>query len=433
MGWVYPHVTCESLHSWIIEEHWSWQPLPRFGLSRGLAALRELWDACYFGIAGASALNSMGVPLHRALLAAMALTVAISCTSPTPTPASDALRPSEVLATALAPHTATATPTPEQSAAPAPTPVPTATSTPTSEPPPAPTPTPTKTPTATPTATTVPTPTPTPQPHIVAPAAVWAGFFDRPLEEGSDTVSFAGWRTVANYESYRPFTAAEYLGSLTNPEPLMHHPSFDEPWETYGYNVGLERYVVSVVYAGSETDRVLQERLLTEVLSELSLLLRMGFLVLPSSHEHAYANKVTRVEFVDSGGFECSGRYCPGIAHRSSEQWYAEVAARLDEDELRAVIMHELLHLIVLMGHATQGIMAYGERQTLRLTEMDRAQLWLHSHPLMADVYGREEVEPLVRFGEWEEPPPPMDEARCEQVREDDVLLIKCVPSATGA
>lgn len=36
----------------IIEEHRDRQPFPRFGLSRRLAALRELWDACYFGITG---------------------------------------------------------------------------------------------------------------------------------------------------------------------------------------------------------------------------------------------------------------------------------------------------------------------------------------------------------------------------------------------
>ena len=71
--------------------------------------------------------------------------------------------------------------------------------------------------------------------------------------------------------------------------------------------------------------------------------------------------------------------------------------------------------------------MAHGEGQTLGLTDEDRAQLRLHSNPLTADVYNREEVKPLIRFGEWEEPPPSTDDMHCEEIRQDGILLIECV------
>ena len=98
--------------------------------------------------------------------------------------------------------------------------------------------------------------------------------------------------------------------------------------------------------------------------------------------------------------------------HWSNGRWYwntgeITIAARLNDRQMRYILMHELLHVLANMGHAERGIMATGAAAfrsgaaTYELTEMDRAQLWLYSNPLIESGMSLVEIERMARYGEW--------------------------------
>ena len=84
------------------------------------------------------------------------------------------------------------------------------------------------------------------------------------------------------------------------------------------------------------------------------------------------------------------------------------VAMRQTSRDLRQVLTHELLHVMAGLAHAEDGIMATVETGTPTdaLTDMDKAQLWLYSNPLIYSGMPLSLVEALVRYGEWEDPMP---------------------------
>ena len=182
-------------------------------------------------------------------------------------------------------------------------------------------------------------------------------------------------------------------------------------------------------HSGDEADEAAQFRALVEVLNALSLLLRVGFFILPLEHEYADHYLTIRLTFIEEDRIagDCPHEWCIGVSKRFSEQWFMEIVSGLEADELQGIVMHELLHLLVLMGHAEQGIMTPA-LDTYELSAMDRAQLWLHSNPLMDNVLTREDVERLARIGEWEDPPPAEGSCRIQADDRANAVYVECTP-----
>ena len=409
-----------------------------------------------------------------ALLFLLLLTAACAA-QPPPTPTSAGPSVAESLAATLFAPTATPTPTltptleltPTHTPTPTPSPVPTPTPSPTSTPSPAPPPNPAEDFTAgyawgkqcgaaptdlsdaywdgwweayraycrpTPIPTATPTVTPMPRPAVSAPADVWACFLSRDdsvKDEDGTVLSQCGWR-----ESSLSYVveSAERRGDYQVAERLRNRPS-SSPFLQQGY----DRKIVLEVETPAGPERTEQIGQLAEVLKKLSMLLRIGFFILPEEYldkENAVFVHFEDVEYVGCGSGAVKFLGC---ASYTGEEQTVQVAVRNKTDEeLYWTIMHELLHILVFMGHAREGIMATGHHYdgSTELTDMDIAQLWLFSNPAFhADItLGEEpplmaEVLGMVQVGEWDEAPPGLNDAECTtQALEDGVSYVKCVP-----
>ena len=162
------------------------------------------------------------------------------------------------------------------------------------------------------------------------------------------------------------------------------------------------------VFTSTESAVERERRLTQDALDELAPLLRLEFNTItapPWSN-----NNAINLRFVDTSTVPCGeGTQFHGCAegHRT---WTDEiaVAAHARDMGLRRILRHELLHLVAYMAHAHQGIMSTGEQWdgSYELTDMDRAQLWLYSNPVIESGMSLAEIEQIVRYGEWEIPPP---------------------------
>ena len=168
-----------------------------------------------------------------------------------------------------------------------------------------------------------------------------------------------------------------------------------------------------VEYIGSDRQRRVQAELLDESLEELSELLRIDLDIMDA--EAATDDSTLLVRFLYVETLECGERVERfwGCAEWWLTQDVIRIAARnKSEAQLSGIITHELLHVLAYMAHAEQGVMSDGRTYKLGLSDMDRAQLWLFSNPLFRgwqDVDRAttlEEARRMVRYGEWEEPPP---------------------------
>ena len=305
--------------------------------------------------------------MHRAIIPLLLACLVMACEStpvvspvpieaqPMPTGYSS---PSAILAEFYATATAEALPTPTATTRP------TLTSTPT------PAATPTLIPTATstlppPTPTTAATPTPIPERVIYAPREVWECYLARDasrVDENGIELSPCGWRSAFTYKAASPI--AVEIPTLT------------------------DRY----------------RRMLRVVLfEELEPLLRLSFV----TPEETHLTLIT-IDLVDAKRIPCEGhdRVFPACADVDTNK--VTIATRYSDAVVMGFLRHELLHILVDTVHAEQGIMrtAVYEDESHDLTEMDKAQLWLHSNPLIKDGFPLTLIKQLVRYGEWEVPPP---------------------------
>lgn len=218
-----------------------------------------------------------------------------------------------------------------------------------------------------------PSPTPTPRPErlLTAPKAVWDCFLardDSQRDEHGTVLSPCGW--------------VEYDGRVYK-------------W----------RSPVNVNVFTSTESVAERERWLTQAaLDELAPLLRLEFNMvtdLPWSN-----NNAINLRFIDTSSVPCGeGTQFHGCAegHRT---WTDEIAiaAHAGDRGLRRILRHELLHLLAYMAHAHQGIMSTGRHWdgSYELTDMDRAQLWLYSNPLIRSGMSLDEVQRMARYGDWQ-------------------------------
>ena len=168
--------------------------------------------------------------------------------------------------------------------------------------------------------------------------------------------------------------------------------------------------------------------LLGDVIEELKPLLRLNSFYCPGM---SYEDCLTRrqpyqdginLQFVDATGIPCGERSrtdfdgCAGAlehgVYGSTPYWVkgdVSVAMRGKTDrQLRHILLHELLHVLTDIAHAERGIMADWRSAAARteLTDMDKAQLWLYSNPVIESGMSLEEIEQIARYGEWVTPPP---------------------------
>ena len=219
---------------------------------------------------------------------------------------------------------------------------------------------------------------------------------DDSVKDRTDTVlSPCGWREVA-------------VPDL--PESIRGRPEFS-PFLPIGYD-----RTVAYTTVGNADEQERQLTALMDVLSELSPLLRIEFTVVPID-EQEYNPNLLHVEFMDTEKVPCGERATlfEGCAdYLAAPQTVSVAAKRKSDDQLYGITLHELLHVLALMAHAEQGIMSTGNHWdgTYGLTDMDRAQLWLFSNPAFTGGYDYEnvttfeEAKEMVRYGEWEIPPP---------------------------
>lgn len=181
---------------------------------------------------------------------------------------------------------------------------------------------------------------------------------------------------------------------------------------------------------------------LARALGDLSLLLRISFNVL-NGETAPYDEGAVYVYFVDAEMLPCGDQaeLFEGCAQHLSQPQTVHIAVRnKTTDDLYGLIMHEMLHVLALMGHATGGIMSSGEGSdgSTELSESDIEQLWLFSNPSLRmsptyerDAFNVEDVYALIRYGEWDDPPPQLEDRDCSMTQTNEErreLYIKCVP-----
>ena len=329
------------------------------------------------------------------------LVVACANQPPTSTPTLTAQSPPRAILEEFY-ATATAAPTPTATALPAPTP--TFTPTPTATPTATPSPTPSPTPTATPTITPTPTPDraellasldlstltlgqlleiPIPEVTITAPRPVWECYLARdaegPVDENGTRVSPCGW------------VGSPYIA----PSPVA----------------------VKIL---NPTDR--NQHLLRVVLfDELAPLLGVEFVPADEPHETLFVIDMVDAKLVTCDGdssqgcarslgdftVDAQGNFVPTNAHADGE---LVIATRYSDEQVMGLLRHELLHVLVQLGHAEHGVMTtYATGGSYTLTAMDKAQLWLHSQVYanwMPWLPSWEEQKIAIQHGEWDVPPP---------------------------
>ena len=171
--------------------------------------------------------------------------------------------------------------------------------------------------------------------------------------------------------------------------------------------------VLHVEYVGRDEQQRVQAELLEESLEELSELLRIDLDIMDA--EAATDDSTLHVRFLYVETLECGERVERfwGCAEWWDSPNVIRIAVRnKSEAQLLGIITHELLHVLAYVAHAEQGVMSDGRTYKLGLSDMDRAQLWLFSNPLfrgwqdVGKATTLEEARRMVRYGEWEEPPP---------------------------
>ena len=165
--------------------------------------------------------------------------------------------------------------------------------------------------------------------------------------------------------------------------------------------------------------------LLVEVTDELQQLLRLDRFYCPTGNvENCLMQRPAdqdgiNIRFVDAATVECGEAVVHGCTEEFDYFWLdgqrywrqadVTIATRSRDDrQIRHLLMHELLHALTYIGHADRGIMAHGQSAaaSYELTEMDRAQLWLFSNPVIRSGMHLNEIRQVVRYGEWTIPPP---------------------------
>ena len=248
------------------------------------------------------------------------------------------------------------------------------------------------------------TPTSVPVESITAPREVWECFLARDdgMKDKYDIVlSSCGWReSVIEAVYITPF-----------------------------YQKGWDRHVVIDSVGGHHAQEA-QVNLLAKALSELSLLLRIEFYLMKKPV--AYDPDYLYVRFQDVEELECGRDDTDdfwGCAHPNSTPQEVEIAVRnKSNEELYSIIVHELLHVLALMGHAEQGVMSYGD--TYGLSDMDRAQLWLFSDPRIpggTNAPTLEAIEQAAHIGEWVAPPE-LQSSMCTYEEKPEWFQLGCSP-----